>query len=241
MSEFSLEGYYKLLSTFKDAGYLFCTFEEIDQRLTKEDPFVVLRHDIDISLRPALEIAHIENEQNVRSTYFISLHSPFYNTLSLASSKIIKKIHALGHQIALHVDTMAYEGNLTHALQEIEVFSRFYPYANVRIASLHSPIDLEHIPMEPFDQLLQVYGHMLNKKMAYISDSTGRWRYGHPLTSETFYLRRPIQLLTHPVWWVQSDETPTKKIESRLYKDYLNTIMEAEEFLPKLFKSHQSS
>src|SRR5438270_1730091 len=120
---FSEEGYRELLLAFKSAGYTFCSFEEIDRSLWEKQPFVVLRHDIDISLRLALEIARIEHEQGVQATYFVTLHSPFYNALSRSSAEIMSQLHQWGHQLALHVDLTAYEGDYARALLEIGVLA----------------------------------------------------------------------------------------------------------------------
>src|SRR5215470_4067193 len=84
---FSLEAYSELLFTFKDAGYSFCGFEEINSRLIEQRPFLVLRHDIDISLCPALEIARIEYELGVQATYFVLFRSPFSNILSRSNAE----------------------------------------------------------------------------------------------------------------------------------------------------------
>ncbi|MFL5656265.1 MAG: hypothetical protein ACJ8CB_19050 [Ktedonobacteraceae bacterium] len=233
---FSEEGYRELLLAFKSAGYTFCSFEEIDRCLWEKQPFVVLRHDIDISLRLALEIARIEHEQGVQATYFVTLHSPFYNTLGRSNTEAIAQLHQWGHQIALHMDHMVYGGDLAKALLEVNTLAQFYPYINTQLASLHSPINLEQMPIASFAELQNVYGHIFSKEMTYISDSTGRWRSGHPLDSEAFHERRPIQLLTHPIWWIQVGETATQKLKCWLYKDYLNSLASAEEFLPKLFK-----
>jgi hypothetical protein len=233
---FSLEGYCELLSAFKDTGYSFCEFEEIDYRLGEEQPFLLLRHDIDISLRPALEIAHIEYELGVQATYFVLLRSPFYNLLSRPNADIMLQIHRYGHQLALHVDLAAYDGDYARALTEVDILSKFYPYINTQLASLHSPYSLDQIPIESYRQLHNVYGPALRSDIAYISDSTGRWLYGHPLNSEAFSRQKPIQLLTHPIWWSQDGETATKKLEIWFHNDYLNTCAIAKEFLPKLFR-----
>ncbi len=235
MAEFSLEGYNTLLSAFKDSGYSFCSFEEIASRLLERDPFVVLRHDIDISMRPALEIARIEYEHGVQATYFVLLRSPFYNLLSRHNAEIMRQIHHYGHQIALHVDLVPYAGDCAEALREVDVLSTFYPYINNQIVSLHSPNTLSQEMIEAHRQLHNVYGTSLKRDVAYISDSTGRWLYGHPIDSEAFFRRKPIQLLTHPIWWFQSGETARKKLESWFHNDYLYTGAIAKEFLPKLF------
>jgi hypothetical protein len=240
MLEFLLEGYSELLSVFKDTGYSFCGFEEIDSCLRAEHPFVVLRHDIDISLYPALEIARIEYEQGVRATYFVLLCSPFYNILSRSNAEIMLQIHQYGHQIATHIDLAAYGNDCAKALMEVEILSKFYPYINTGIVSLHSSYDLDHIPIELFQQLNNVYGPAIRGEVAYISDSTGRWRYGHPLDSEAFKTQKPIQLLTHPIWWIQEGETAAQKLERWLYSDYQNSCATLKEFLPKLFKLSES-
>jgi hypothetical protein len=239
MLEFSLEGYSELLSVFKDAGYSFCGFGEIDPRLTEGDPFLVLRHDIDMSLRPALEIARIEYEQGVQATYFVLLTSPFYNSLSRSNAEIMLQIHQYGHQIAAHIDLATYGNDFVRALMEVEILSRFYPYIDSRVVSLHSSFDLQQIPIELFQQLDNVYGHAVRGDVAYISDSTGRWRYGHPFDSEAFNTQKPIQLLTHPIWWTQEGETATQKLERWLYADHLNGRATLQEFLPKLFRLNE--
>lgn len=236
MPEFSAEGYRELLAAFKEEGYCFYRFEEIGSGLTEDHPFVILRHDIDISLRPALEIARIEYEQGIQATYFVLLRSPFYNILSRSNTEIMLQIHQYGHQIATHLDLTAYDNDCAKALKEIEILSQFYPYINTQLASLHSSCALNQMPVELFPQLNNVYGHAVNGEVSYISDSTGRWRYGHPLDSETFNKRKPIQLLTHPIWWIQEGETAIQKLERWLYSDYQNSHATLREFLPKLFK-----
>jgi hypothetical protein len=240
MVKFSLEGYSELLSTFQNTGYSFCGFEEIDACLAEGHPFIVLRHDIDISLRPALEIARIEYEQGVQATYFVLLRSPFYNLLSRHNAEIIQQIHRYGHQIALHADLVPYDGDCTEALREVDVLSQFYPYINTQIASLHSPNTLSQEMIAAYRQLHTVYGtSLVRRDMAYISDSTGRWLHGHPLDSEAFFTQKPIQLLTHPIWWFQDGETARKKLECWFHNDYLHTCAVAREFLPKLFRGSE--
>lgn len=102
MLEFSLEGYSELLSAFKNTGYSFCGFEEVDTRLAGGNPFVVLRHDIDVSLRLALEIARVEYALGAQATYFVLLRSPFYNILSRSNAEIMLQIQQYGHRIAPH-------------------------------------------------------------------------------------------------------------------------------------------
>ncbi len=239
MLEFSLKGYSELLSTLKDRGYSFCGFEDVGPCMIEEKPFVILRHDIDISLRPALEIARIEYDQRVQATYFVCHRSPFYNILSRSNAELMLQIHEYGHQIAVHLDLAVYDNDCARALKEVEVLSKFYSYLNTQLVSLHSSYDLHHMPVELFQQIHSVYGPVVRGEMAYISDSTGRWRYGHPLVSEAFCLRKPIQLLTHPIWWFQEGKTAPEKLRNWFYRDYLDNFENVHEFLPKLFKANK--
>ncbi len=236
MVEISSEGYSEMLSTFKDAGYSFCGFEEIDASLTEGNPFVVLRHDIDVSLRLALEIARIEYALGVQATYFVLLRSPFYNILSRSNAEIMLQIQQYGHRIATHLDLAAYDNDYAKALTEVEILAQCYPNIVTELASLHSAYDLKQMPVELYRQLDNVYGPAVRGEIAYISDSTGRWRYGHPFDSEAFHTRKPIQLLTHPIWWMQEGETAGQKLERWLYFEYQNSRAALKEFLPKLFR-----
>jgi hypothetical protein len=95
------------------------------------------------------------------------------------------------------------------------------------------------MPIDVLPELNTVYGSAVKGKVAYISDSTGRWRYGQPLESAAFKARKPIQLLTHPIWWIQEGETANQKLERWLYTDYDYNRATLREFLPKLFKLNE--
>jgi hypothetical protein len=241
MVEFSVKGYKQLLTAFTDEGYTFCGYDEIDAHLAKSDPFVVLRHDIDISLHPALQIARIEQQLGIQATYFVLLRSPFYNALSQVNLDIMAQIRGYGHQIATHVDLNNYDNDCAKALAEIDLFARCFPDVNTELLTLHSPYELERIPVQQIAELNRVYGSAVRGEVAYISDSTGRWRYGQPLDSAAFKAHKPIQLLTHPVWWIQEGETPSQKLDRWLYADYGINRAALRNFLPKLFKLDEPS
>lgn len=56
----------------------------------------------------ALDMAKIENELDVRTTYFFQIHSEFYNIFERYFSDILKEIQSLGHYIGLHFDSHYY-------------------------------------------------------------------------------------------------------------------------------------
>lgn len=105
LSEFNPKNYVRLVK-YLGQIYKIVPFGEIP----KEDvSYLVLRHDIDVSLEPALKMAEIESKMGVRSTYFVWLSGKFYNPLEGRNVCIMKKICALGHEIGLHYDTYQYE------------------------------------------------------------------------------------------------------------------------------------
>ena len=68
-----------------------------------------LRHDIDYSLEQGLTMAVLENKLGIAASYFILVDCDFYNIFSKNSSRIIKEISDLGHEIGVHFDVGLYE------------------------------------------------------------------------------------------------------------------------------------
>ncbi|MBX5449691.1 hypothetical protein [Thermogemmatispora sp.] len=240
MEDFTLEGYRRLLLAFANQGYHCSLFDNLDERLGRGEKLLILRHDIDISLKAAWEMARLEHELGFQATYFVMLSSPFYNVLSTESAHLLDQIHAYGHDIALHIDLQDHHGQHLNVELEIEILAHFYPYVNRQIASVHSPRTLASIPVEQARPIYRVYHLAQRGDLAYISDSTGRWRYGHPLQSTAFHEGKAIQLLTHPIWWVAEGATPRQKLESWLYRHYERNLELARTFLPKLFSQPES-
>ena len=71
---FDLAHYRELLDAAAAGGYRFATFEAEPQ-----PGDLLLRHDVDLSLEAALELARLEHERGARATYFLMTESVFYN------------------------------------------------------------------------------------------------------------------------------------------------------------------
>ena len=79
----------------------------------------LIRHDVDWDLELALKIAQLENNLEIKSTYFILVTSELYNILSPSNKKLINKIKNLNHEIGLHFDASNYKSNYNnHAKKE---------------------------------------------------------------------------------------------------------------------------
>ena len=73
---------------------------------------------MDFSPERALELATIEHEMGVKSTYFLLMHSPFYNLFEKQNFEMFCKIRELGHDLALHFDFAFYESEDKKYIEE---------------------------------------------------------------------------------------------------------------------------
>ena len=71
---FTLGHYRELLHAARSGGYRFAHFDEPPRRGD-----LLLRHDVDLSLDAAVQMAELEAEEGVSATYFLMTESVFYN------------------------------------------------------------------------------------------------------------------------------------------------------------------
>jgi len=65
-----------------------------------EEPFVILRHDVDRRSRMALEMAQMEKEMGIRDTYYFKMMPGVFEP------GIIKMIRDMGHEIGYHYEVL---------------------------------------------------------------------------------------------------------------------------------------
>ncbi len=200
---FTLAAYRNLLDNFVTRGYRTTSFHEADAAR----PDLVLRHDIDQSLRSARAMADLETENGWRSTWFVLVRTEMYNPFSRASVADLRGLLAAGHEIGLHLDTTHYCS--TDAIQvgaaiEARMLEDMIG-TPIRILSFHrpSPADLDNDA--PIAGRIHTYMSRFTRQMGYCSDSRGAWRHGHPMEHAAVKNGRALQLLTHAVWWVGPD------------------------------------
>lgn len=80
--EFTFDSYERLLNLLGENGYKTADYRNWNQY----DQCVILRHDVDTDLRKALEMAKLECQYGIKSTYFVLLTSNFYNLYSYRNS-----------------------------------------------------------------------------------------------------------------------------------------------------------
>jgi UDP-N-acetylglucosamine 2-epimerase len=216
--------YKKLIKGLLENGYKFPSFVNYSKNLAKNEHFVLMRHDIDISIEKAVEIAKIEYELGVTSTYFFMIRNDFYNIFSKSGTRLVNEILSLGHHLGIHFDCSSYDDNITEdeinkeCSKEVEILKKWFN-KDVDAVSFHRPSNLvlEGSPALTFP-IIHTYTKTLFKHVHYVSDSRGEWKYGHPFDQDAFKNKKPIQILTHPIWWSNEPTSP--------YNSLLNFIDE---------------
>jgi hypothetical protein len=190
---FTLEHYRELLAAAESGGYRWTSF---DVRPRPGDLF--LRHDVDLSLEAALELARLEHELGVRATYFLMTESAFYNLDSPAGRDAQRRLRELGHAVGLHA---------VHPRAELD--ERFDP-----VIAWHNP-DPEYLS-KPVAGAVNVMEPPFFTQGLYRSDSNRHWREGCPHDELAAGAFEWLQLLIHPEIWVYEGETMRETMESML-------------------------
>jgi len=218
--DFSLDEYSKIIETFVSRGYV------IEPFLGKKSlqPTVFLRHDVDMSLGQAARLAEFESTMGVSSSYFILIRSEFYNVMSVESRRYIDNICSLGHHVGLHYDMVASgASSIDEAVlqipDEVALLSRMTG-VQVEAVSFHRPIE-EVLTVDISDRvgIPSAYDRRFRDGTDawYVSDSGCRWFENvGPLDLDAVTSRMSIQLLTHPVWWVNGPCDPFDALNSVL-------------------------
>jgi hypothetical protein len=96
--DFTLPSYHDLLSALLSKGFFFQTFSEF---LTNpKEKVIILRHDVDARKLNSLRFAKIQSEYGIKGSYYFRVVPQSWD------EHIIREIHALGHEIGYHYETM---------------------------------------------------------------------------------------------------------------------------------------
>ncbi len=210
MNEFSYKFYVELIRMLTQTLPLL-DFAEVKET---SDRFLILRHDIEFSVEKAYAMARIEHEVlGINTSYFFQTRNYSYNPFSFKNMRLIKKIHAMGHKIGLHLNTSGMNKAIpmeefikseVNFLQNglelpIDRFSFHRPAlkflkAGIRINKLINAYD------EKYFHLYEPHLRPQQLSKYYFSDSEHRWKYGNPMEQFTQEIKK-LQLLTHPYSW----------------------------------------
>jgi hypothetical protein len=214
-NDFTEAAYRELLKTARGRF----TFRPFAQALTVADG-VLWRHDIDMSPHRALALAGIEREEGITASYFVHLHSNFYNALEPDVVGKLKGVAALGHEIGLHFDPQFWQlaagdhaGLVRGVSLERDILQDALGVPVVAV-SFHDPdlAGFTDLGDDVIAGLVNAYGPRLRNEFTYCSDSNGYWRFkaiGEVLR-EPGHVR--MQVLTHPEWWVPEPLSPRERV-----------------------------
>jgi hypothetical protein len=204
MIAFSEPGYRSLLTLIQATGFQFALFSDLNYSLAEPGKRCFMRHDIDVSLDFALQMAKLEHSMGIRTTYFVMFRSPLYNLLSRHSSRILHELRRLGHQICLHFDAcdMAEaQHSIEHGLRfELDALA-FLIGEKVTAFSLHQPTPAVIAQRIEFRDVINTYHPEHLRGVHYLSDSNRDWRGKDPV-HEITEAEGSLQILTHPLWWM---------------------------------------
>lgn len=209
--QFTNNAYKNLIELLKIKDYQFLFYNEGDD----VERSVILRHDIDLSLDKAVEMAILEYELGVKSTYFILLSTNFYNIFSKESYQKILQIKDLGHMIGLHFDEKRYEIlNLEDmkkfVLFELKILGELLN-EEVKVISMHRPSKLILENDFQMTNIINSYSAKYFKSMKYVSDSRMNWRENvYEIIHSNRYQK--LHILTHPFWYSSNEEHMKHKL-----------------------------
>jgi hypothetical protein len=190
---FDLEHYRELLEAAWAGGYRFARFGE-----GPEEGDLFLRHDVDLSLAAAVEMAELEAEVGVQATYLLMTESVFYNLASEEGIAATERLRELGHPVGLHA-----------VYPNVELDGRFDP-----VISWHNP--RPEFMSEEIPGASNAYGPRYFAPETYRSDSNQHWRAGCPHDELRAGAFPWLQILIHPEIWVYEGATMGETMRSML-------------------------
>ncbi len=204
---FSFDHYSYIMSQFLQRGYQFLHFTDAP----KAEKYIYLRHDVDRSLEKALALALLEQQLGIKATYFVRLHSRYYNCYSFPGLKALREIRSAGHEIGLHTEfydlakifgddgmkVFAREKRILEDIleQPVRVFSPHRTSGSTNTDEIHRHLKA----LRSAHDVLCTFDDQFQRDIKYISDSSGIWREGCPCGYLGTYPR--LQILIHPIWW----------------------------------------
>ena len=202
--DFSLAHYKECIELAKDKGYSIIPVKDYQQ----QKKVIILRHDIDWSLEYAYELANIEYDLGINSSYFVYLHSELYNALSPKAMGMLKSIREMGHEIGLHY-------NSKYDIEEEDIL-----VASIIGTSIDSVT--HHFPKS---NVLKLYLYLTNPnalKLKYLSDSGRNWR--EKCMCNWIGKEDKLHINIHPEWWITESESREHAVH-KMWNSALRTLV----------------
>ena len=207
ISLFTRAGYGRLLEIALASGYRFLAFD--DPAHDTEPRVCLLRHDVDADPGAALELARIEADLGVHSTFFMMLRSPLYNILGRENSRLVSEIVSLGHRLGLHYDIAFLPGEHSGTDEWVQfergVLAKSFD-TDVSVVSYHQPRSSARPLLPGFNGMVladSVQGY------TFLADSNRAQRMSRLPEILRDASEPHLQLLVHPIWWATDQPDAT--------------------------------
>lgn len=177
MRDFTLTKYRHLLETITRSDLNITTVH--DYLISPPDKCIILRHDVDRAVMQALDMARLEYEYDISSTYYFRYTDEVFNPA------LIKKIAKLGHEIGYHYEVM--DKAKGDAEKSIDIFryelEMFRAVADIKTICMHgNPLapwsnrDLWEIyDFNDFGIIGEPYLSIDYNKVLYLTDTGRTW------------------------------------------------------------------
>jgi len=205
MNGYSKENYRYLLDQALNEGYEFMSFLK-DRHAY--DRCIYLRHDVDVSIEMAVELAQINASLGIRGTFFLLLRSLYYNLLSHRTLRRVREIHNLGQHLGFHyylpptIPTSEDEfaalvlGDFNIVKSHVPEIEPVFAWHNTRQDLLMRGLNFK-VP-----GLVNVHNSYFIKEIPYYSDSNMRHsvdKFGEVIRQKD---QKVLHLLFHPLNWI---------------------------------------
>jgi len=209
LSKLSRELYINFLAKARTRSFSFVLFGDFLPGGPGLPPhYIALRHDIDFAPKYSLEMAELEHDAGVKSTFFVLVDGQFYNPLQTDIIRQIRQIHSLGHEIGLHfaISSAAISDIGKEVAFRLEILSSIVG-DRVRSFSQHDPVNAGFaaitLPPEHYS-CVDASLVILDNDLLYVSDSAMMWRQ---YTFDTALDQaRNLCLLAHPHSWLHQQD-----------------------------------
>jgi len=238
----SRERYLAFLDEAKGRGFEFVCFRDF---LPGAPPlpsrYIALRHDVDFAPEYSLEMAELDHDAGVASTFFVLVDGGFYNPLDSEIIEQIRRIHTLGHEVGLHFAV----SSAVHADLGDEVAFRLRLLrdilgAPVRSFSQHDPANagLANIDLPPGSEpCVDAYQVTREHDLLYVSESAMMWREH---TFETALdENRNLALVAHAHSWLAPEDDYVALIRSFQSREVQATAGRFEAFIDALARYYE--
>jgi len=200
---FTYKHYIETCNEYKRNDYSFC-LPSFDVDNTKKQ--IYMFHDVDMKLENAENLAKVEYENCIKSTYFIRIGAGCYNIFNPYYKNIVKRIKKMNHTIGFHYENIFLGQDIEKEIKNNkDMLSRLLGF-EVKYFNVHEPhrtgIDISNV----LDKNNRCYNSLFFKNVKYLSDSGGRWREG--CFSKHINKHKNLLVLAHPFLWY--DKSPNE-------------------------------